>query len=704
VRSQKLRVIYIRPSRYDDDGYVVRYWRGVLPSNTLACLKTLTLAVAESGELGDDVEVSVEIYDDSVQRVPVGRIVRRGKRGTERTVVGFAGVQTNQFARASELALQFREAGIPVLIGGFHVSGILAMFDEPSPELRMLLDRGVSLVPGEAESPGLLAGILRDALVGEMKPIYNSPQLPDITDAPIPQPDCDYLRRFVLKNMGTIDTSRGCPFDCSFCTIINVQGHKMRCRSAPAMLKSIEENHDRGVNLYFFTDDNLSRSPVWEELFDGLIRLRSNGKRIRFMMQIDTQAFRLPRFVSKAAAAGCYLVFVGMESINEDNLAAMGKRQNKVQRYAEMVETWHRADILVQVGYIIGLPYDTPESVRREVEILRREIKVDDASFFMLIPLPGSQDHFQMVRDRVPIDEDLNGYDSCHETFSHPNFAPGGWLDAYHEAWEAFYSKESVTDELLRTSPGCYWQTFRRLLWNRYSTLIRTHPMVTGLFRLKDRTSRRSHFARESIPRYLWRRVSDASKTARVFGSLFFEFQEIWLLTRKREDPRWALLADLRARWAQVQQQISETEVAAGCDAAAQELRSMLASASDRLMRLGETGKSLSGGVRARLQAKAHEIEEYLDAFEIQIPTWRRVFHAERFVRESLLAGYEELAIRSVAKRRQLNAYRRDLIDKLKSGRVLTPRILSLPRVLIFELLLGVRFGFAFFSQIQRAE
>ena len=121
-------------------------------------------------------------------------------------------------------------------------------------------------------------------------------------------------------------------------------------------------------------------------------------------------------------------------------------------------------------------------------------------------------------------------------------------------------------------------------------------------------------------------------------------------------------------------------------------------------MQLGESGKSLSGRARVKLQTKAQEIEEYLEAFEIQIPTWRHIFQAEGFVRESLLAGYEELAIRYVAKRRRFNAYRRGLIDTLKSGRVLTPRILSLPRVLIFELVLGVRFGAAFFSQIQRAE
>jgi radical SAM superfamily enzyme YgiQ (UPF0313 family) len=235
MKSTQFKIVYVLPSRYDDEGYVHRYWRGVMPSNTLCCLKSLTCDLADAGELGGDVGVSVEIYDDSVQRVPVRRIVRRSRRRGERLLVGLVGVQTNQFPRAADLALQFRAAGVPVMIGGFHVSGVLALSDGPSPELQHLLDHGVTLVRGEVEGPGVLAGILRDALNilrdalnGAMKPVYDIAHAPDITEAAVPQPDEEYLSRFVFKDTGTIDTSRGCPFDCSFCTIINVQGRKMR--------------------------------------------------------------------------------------------------------------------------------------------------------------------------------------------------------------------------------------------------------------------------------------------------------------------------------------------------------------------------------------------------------------------------------------------------------------------------------------------
>ncbi len=699
MNTRKLHIIYILPSRYDDDGYVRRYWRGVLPSNTLACLKSLTLDLARSGELGPDVDVSVEIYDETVQRLPLRRIVRRHRRGKEQVLVGFAGVQSNQFPRARDIAIQLRAEGIPVMIGGFHVSGILSMFDEPSPELQDVMDRGVTLVRGEAESPGALAGILRDALNGELKPLYEIVPPPDIRDAAVPQPDSDYLRRFVFKNMGTVDTSRGCLFNCSFCTIINVQGRTMRHRSAEAILRSIESNYDRGINIYFFTDDNLARSPVWEDVFAGLARMREAGRPVRFMMQVDTQAWKIPGFLEQAKAAGCYLVFVGMESINPANLAAVGKRQNKVGEFGEMVATWHAAGILVHVGYIIGFPYDTVESVRRDITVLKDEIKVDEASFFMLTPLPGSRDHHDMVVNHVPIDADLNNFDSFHETFRHGKLAPGGWYALYREAWDAFYGKEHLVDVLLRIPADKYWQVFWLLLWNRYASLQGSHPMVTGWVRLKARKDRRPEFPRESVPRYAVRRVQEWFQFGQLLVQLFYEFQEIWLLTRQQDDPRWKTLAELRARWALARARLGEFDVAGRREAAVAELRGVLQSASEHLTALSERRKTLSHRARRRLRKKVQEIDSYIRTIDVPTPTWQQVVQAERYVGESLLAGYEELAIRYVAQRRRFNAYRSECWQRIKSGRILTLNLSPIPRLLLFELFVGLRFGVTFLGR-----
>ncbi|MCG3181718.1 MAG: hypothetical protein BIFFINMI_04117 [Phycisphaerae bacterium] len=537
ARQRRLDVIYILCSSYDDDGYARRFRRGILPSNTANCLRSLTEAVDAGRELGPDVRVRVHAYDDTVQRIPIRRIMRRQRRG-RRVLVGLVGVQSGQFARATDIALALRDGGVPVMIGGFHVSGMLATMGRPTGELQKLLDRGVTLVRGEAEAPGALAGILRDALADRLQPLYEMPAHPDLADAPLPRTTRRYRRRFFSRQMVTLDTSRGCPFNCSFCTVINVLGHRMRCRSADRILATIETNYDQGIRTYFFVDDNLARSSIWESLFDGLIDMRRRGRAVEFMMQVDTQATRIPRFVDKARQAGCYNVFIGMESLDAANLAAIGKRQNHVGEYARMVQAWRDAGVIVQVGYIIGLPHDTPERVDAAVESLMNDVRVDLASFFMLTPLPGSADHAAMVRDGVPIDADLNNFDTLHSTFRHANMTGQQWRDASRRTWDRFYSIPNITRILSRVQPVRYWDLFWQLLYHRHSALAGVHPMFNGLGRRKSRRERRAGYPREGLLRFAWGRVRERARTLRIYAKLFFEFQEIWLRTRPRDSRR----------------------------------------------------------------------------------------------------------------------------------------------------------------------
>ncbi|MDX9973858.1 MAG: radical SAM protein [FCB group bacterium] len=694
----RFKVIYILPSRYDEEGYVMRYWRGILPSNTLSCLRGLTCALADSKALGPGVDLTVDVYDDTVQRIPLKKIARLHRRGDTKVVVGLVGVQSNQFARATDIALALREHGIPVMIGGFHVSGVLAMFHEPTPELECLLNRGVTLVRGEVDGPGVLEGILRDALDDRLQPLYEITEPPDLSNAPVPMADARYRKRFANNGSFTIDTSRGCPFNCSFCTVINVQGRTMRYRSVECVLKAVEDNHKNSRSFCFFTDDNMARNPLWEELFDALAAQRARGIDALFMMQVDTQAYKIPRFVEKASAAGCNFVFIGLETVNPDNLKSVGKAQNKVDNYAEMVDAWHRAGMVVHCGYIIGFPGDTPESIRRDVTILKDQVKVDEVTFFMLTPLPGSRDHFEMVRNRVPMDADLNSYDSFHETHRHARMRAGEWLASYREAWASFYNKENMVNVLLRTPRERYWQLLHIFVWYRTCVHIGTHPMVTGLARLKDRVTRRPAFARESIPRYARRRLCDMYGDVKIYLRVFLEFQEIWLLTRPQENPRLATLTELRARWTDLRRTLSELEVAGRCEEAVQEVQGLLRNASERLRELSAIPQATGWRARRKLRRMTQEVEAYLHTLEAGLPDWQRIRAAQRFIGERVVAGYEEMAFHYVAKRRRFDAYRHDFLQRLRQGRFL-PRDLSfMPRALVFEVVCGLRFGWNYFS------
>jgi radical SAM superfamily enzyme YgiQ (UPF0313 family) len=536
-KLQRLKVIFIKPSKYDDDGYVIRHWRGVLPSNTLACLYTLTEDVNQRKALGADVTIDVEILDETVQKIPVERILRTGRDPSQKTIIGLAGVQSNQFPRAADLARRFRQGGLSVLLGGFHVSGTLALFPGGSTEIQELIDIGVTIVKGEVEDTW--ADILRDALENRLKPVYDFlNEKPSLSSQPVPKSLGSYMKRFLASRFGTIDCSRGCPFNCSFCSIINVQGREMRVRSAPSLERTIRDNyHSHGIDFYFFTDDNFARNTSWQEVFEMLMRLRSEGIRISFMMQVDTQSYKNPGFVSMAARAGCTQVFIGMESINPKNLKATGKGQNRVQDYRDMIMAWHNVKIDTHIAYIIGFPFDTPASVPEDVERLKRELRVEQVSFFMLTPIPGSRDHENMVRAGEWMDPDLNKYDSFHETMLHPNFAPGEWYATYRKAWESFYSFDNMREVLANADPANYWNIFRNFIWYRNSAFIEQgHPMIHGFFRLKDRKERRPGFPVESRWRHFRRRLREVKCLAFSWLHLMLEMEELWLQTRQRSE------------------------------------------------------------------------------------------------------------------------------------------------------------------------
>ena len=541
-----LHVYLLKPSKYDDDGFVIRHWRGVVPSNTLACLHGLTEDVRRRRALGE-VELKVHAVDETVSKIPLERIAARHRPPRQRVLACLVGVQSNQFCRAADLALALREHGVQVMIGGFHVSGMLALFPEGSPEILRLMEAGVSVVAGEVEERW--EDLLREASRGRLRPLYRFLETPpDLSRAPLPRVERRLMRRFVSANYRTMDCGRGCPFNCSFCTIINVQGRKSRYRAPECVLQAIRENYRReGVTVYFFTDDNFARNPAWEAIFDGLIGLREReGIAVEFMMQVDAVAHRIPRFLEKAAQAGCRTVFIGMESLNPGNLQDSGKTQNRAQDYNQLIAAWRSAGVKTHVGYIIGFPRDTEESVRQDVERLIREVQPDQASFFMMTPLPGSRDHQRLLQRGVVLDADYNNFDSCHTAMPHPRMTGEAWKRAYEEAWRKFYSFENMKAILLRAHPDNYWDIFKNLFWYKNSIVNEgAHPMLTGIFRLKDRLSRRACFPRESLPAHLARRCREIYAYLRGVLRLTLEMEELWLATRPRSETERRVLEEL---------------------------------------------------------------------------------------------------------------------------------------------------------------
>jgi predicted nucleic acid-binding Zn-ribbon protein len=445
-----------------------------------------------------------------------------------------------------DMARVFRAAGITVIMGGFHTSGTINMLSDQEPDIQELYREGICMVSGEVE--GKWEGILADYLHGRLKPLYSFAQdlqnLVDIEEAPLPRTSAKTMKHFAYPSFATADTSRGCPFACTFCTIINVQGRKMRERSPQSIAEMMRRNYlNHGLSFYFFTDDNFARKKLWRETFEGIIKLREEGLDVSFMMQVDL-AKKPKDFVALAARAGCTQVFIGMESVNPQNLEAEGKKQNKVEEYRSIIKEWHDAGVLVHTGYIIGLPWDSKAQVAADVHFLMEEVGPDQASFFMLTPLPGSHDHREMKKRGDWMDPDFNKRDSFHATIKHPLMSAEEWTEAYENAWKTFYSKENMIRNLSRwtNEPKNYWNLMSIFFWYKNAALIeKQHPMVAGFFRLKDRKTRRPGYAVDSIPVHLWKRSTEITKLLMVWAKFIKEMEEVWLQTRKKSETeeRW---------------------------------------------------------------------------------------------------------------------------------------------------------------------
>jgi len=546
----KFFVEIIKPSHYDDDGYVIQWLRAFVPSNSLACLYALVEDVRKRQALGTNVDIVVNGYDESHTVIPVRRIIRRIQAGGGRGIVLLAGVQSNQFPRAADLAREFRAAGLAVAIGGFHVSGCLAMLPDLPADLREVQAQGVTLFAGEAE--GRMEQLLTDAYDGRLQPLYNFlDDLPDLRGQVVPLLPREVVKGYMLES--PFDAGRGCPFQCSFCTIINVQGRKSRYRDADDVETVIRANLAQGIHKFFISDDDFARNKNWEAIFDRLIALRENeGLRFKFLMQVDTQCHKIPRFIDKAARAGCSRVFLGMESVSPENLAAAKKHQNHVGQYRTMLQAWRAHGVVTVAGYILGFPADTPASIERDIRTIQRELPIDVLEFFMLTPLPGSADHQALYRRGVPMDPDMNRYDLEHVTTAHPRMSARQWQDIYDRAWHLYYSPEHV-ETLLRRARASGIKT-GRMVWSvccYYGSyrFEKVHPLQCGILRRKIRTTRRPGMPRENPLVFYARRLWEVVSTYTALASYYVWIER--LRRRIERDPRGAAYTDAALRSAE---------------------------------------------------------------------------------------------------------------------------------------------------------
>jgi hypothetical protein len=232
-------------------------------------------------------------------------------------------------------------------------------------------------------------------------------------------------------------------------------------------------------------------------------------------------------------------VFIGLENINTESLIGAKKRQNKITEYRKMLLAWKNARVITYAGYILGFPGDTLESIRRDIEIIKRELPVDMLEFFFLTPLPGSEDHQKLVREGVALDGDMNRYDLNHTCTAHPKMGRDEWERAYRMAWDTYYTDDHMRTVLrrltaMRGRPG---NAVLLLTWFKGSIGIeRVHPLEAGAFRRKHRRDRRPGLPVLPIwkfyPQYAAEMVRKFGQWSRLYLKLRWTYELI------KRDPR----------------------------------------------------------------------------------------------------------------------------------------------------------------------
>jgi radical SAM superfamily enzyme YgiQ (UPF0313 family) len=529
VKRKTFRLLLVKPTHYCDDGYPIRWHRSAIPSNSLACVSGIIDVLAAQDLLGPDVDIDVHAFDEANTRIDPRKLIRLVE-AADGGLVMLIGVQSNQTPRALDIARPLRARNIQVAIGGFHMSGVISMIDGDDDALREAQAMGISIFAGEAEEH--LDEVLLDACAGRLKPLYNfMNDMPALDNAPIPLLRRERVRRTAGATT-SFDAGRGCPYQCSFCTIINVQGRKSRRRTPDDIEKIIRTNMAQGLSRYFITDDNFARNKDWEAILDRLIHLREVERmEFSFLIQVDTLCHKTPNFIAKCARAGIKRVYIGLENINPANLLAAKKKQNKITEYRKMLLAWQQAGILCYAGYITGFPGDTAESILHDIDVLKRELPIDVLEIFYLTPLPGSEDHQKLHRAGIWVDPDLNKYDLYHITTNHPKMTREEWEYAYWESWRRYYSYEHCATIMRRSAAlRAFGSTLFALTWFKGCIEIENvHPVEGGVLRMKSRRDRRSTLPMEPVwkfyPRY-W--AETAVKIAR-WGYTYARLRKIYL-------------------------------------------------------------------------------------------------------------------------------------------------------------------------------
>jgi len=478
-----LRVVILKPSKYGTTGHVERFRRGFMPNSTVPYMKSMT------PESIGDVRIEAVAIDEYVRTdLDYLDVLRNPDRPT---LLALVGVQSHQFQRSLDLAAFAQAHGVRhCVIGGPHPMTC---------DTTMLHNRGISFALSEAET--IWPAVLHDAIRGELQPAYGADQrwAQELHAPVLTPPSKQDLKRYVVPMIG-VYPARGCPYTCNFCSVIKIAGRQIRSQPIETNIASLRRIKKAGIRLVMFTSDNFNKYPEAVELLEQMVEEKIG---IPFFVQCDTQVSKSEAFIELLGRAGCFQMFVGVESFSRKTLLAAHKTQNWPEQYAEIARLCRKYGIMSHFSNIIGFPDDTHQTVREHMDYLRR-LKPDVASFYVLTPIPGTEQYGDFLSEGRITETNLDRFDTSAITWTHPTFRGTELLDLVYECYEKFFSSRQIVRSIARglrpsrISPGFTVPYFAVPIFMRWSASRRTHPMSGGV----------GHVIRDSEADYLQLRRS----------------------------------------------------------------------------------------------------------------------------------------------------------------------------------------------------
>ncbi len=352
----------------------------------------------------------------------------------EADLVGISAM-TPAVNRAYEIARSFRARGITVIMGGMHVSKL--------PDEALL--HCDSVIVGEAEL--LWDKALEDFKRGELKKIYRHENgYPSLANFPASNWNLYKGKKYLPVHF--VETTRGCPHNCEFCSVTDSFGGKFRNRPVDEVEKEIQgltpfEGRFTLKNAVFFVDDNIIGNKTHaKELLE-----RITPYRLKWMGQTSVNIAKNEDILSLCKKSGCIGLLVGFESLSQGNLKNMGKTFNTPDTYIDVIKKMHDYGIGVTGAFVFGFDHDDESVFDKTVEFVIKA-KLDVCYFSILTPYPGTRVYAQMVQEGRLIDHDWSNYNTNHVVFKPKLMKPEKLLDGFHYALKESFSITSIFKRL----------------------------------------------------------------------------------------------------------------------------------------------------------------------------------------------------------------------------------------------------------------